>query len=151
MPKTPDLKWVSHAKDLGWSTGQTRHLLPTQGEAVTTLCSTTGLGDVWRGNTVKPQCVVCMSRMQEIAPDAVSVPGGWNFSDSATNKNLEPAPPAIARRDIVAIKGSSHHFIVTRTDKDGGFSATHVDDERIKIIVRANETEDIVIIRKWER
>lgn len=154
MPKTPELKWVSCTKEVNPVVGTTRHLIPTQGGAVTTLCGSSGLGEgVWRGNTTKPECSTCMRIVRSnISSVTVEVPGGYNFireeSDSATNKNLKPA---IARRDIVAIKGSSHHFVVMRTDEDGGFSATHTDDERIKIIVRANETDDIVIIRKWER
>lgn len=164
VAKTPDLKWVSHAKDLGWSSSQTRHLLPTRGEAVTTLCGITGLGSgTWRGNTVKPQCGVCMSRMHEIAPNTVSVPGGWDFlkveggyteSDSAyTEQELLEQQRAITieHGDVVAIGSSSHHYRVTSLIKGGGFKATHVDDNRIKLVVYRNELDDVVIVEKSRR
>lgn len=54
-------RWVSHARQYGPSHYH-RHLLAVHPKAVTTLCGTTGLGGVWRGDTRKPVCDGCVQR-----------------------------------------------------------------------------------------
>jgi hypothetical protein len=52
---------------VNWSTAQHRHLIvPGQ---VTTLCGhTASHPEVWRGNSVKPPCPICMNLAPDVKP-----------------------------------------------------------------------------------
>lgn len=142
--------------------GLSRHLISGKKGSLTTLCGCTGApAEVWRGNTTKPECRKCLEILNSpISSLTVEVAGGYNYlkveggyteSDSAyTKQELLEQQRAITieRGDTIAIGTSSHSFIVTRFLKGGGFKATHVDDDRIKLVVYRNELDDVVIIEK---
>lgn len=55
---TKRLRWVTCSKDLSWSASQYRHLLLTPTE---TMCGCTAShAEIWRGNSVKPECPACL-------------------------------------------------------------------------------------------
>jgi hypothetical protein len=57
--RSKELKWVACSKDASWSASQERHLIfPGQ---LTTLCGcTASIPEVWRGNSLKPNCNECV-------------------------------------------------------------------------------------------
>lgn len=59
VPAVKDpLKWVSCSQDAEWATSRHRHLLAN---ALDTLCNASAsYAEVWRGNSTKPKCDVCL-------------------------------------------------------------------------------------------